>query len=323
MKKLLLAPLFLVLLAAAGIIWFFLNVQAPSGNRNYKSFLITKGASAGQIGSKLESAGLIKSALAFKIYLQFSGQAGQVQTGEFRLTPSFSLFQIVDQLMHGPAEIWVTIPEGLRREEVAAKFALSLDRDSSFITDFLDVSKADEGMLFPDTYLFPKDASASSVVNKMTKTFSAKTSGLKTSGNLTSEQRLVLASILERETKTDAERPVVAGILVNRLNSGMPLQADATVQYAVGSSRCKSQIANCAWWTPLTKDDLTVNSPYNSYKFVGLPPGPISNPGESSLAAAFSPAETDYVYYIHDTSGQIHYAKTLAEHNANIAKFLH
>lgn len=321
MKKLMFLPLVFFLTLAAGVIWFYVNSQPVSGNKDFKSFLITKGSSASQIGSQLEASKFIKSALAFKIYLQFSGQASRIQTGEFRLTPSFNLFQVVGQLLKGPTEVWVTIPEGLRREEIAAKFTSGLDRDSTFTADFLSLSKGDEGTLFPDTYLFPKDIGAGQVVNKMTRTFSAKTSSLGATGALTFDQRVILASILERETKTDNERPIVAGILINRLNLGMALQADATVQYAVATARCKNQVG-CSWWQPLTKDDLGIVSPFNTYKYPGLPPAPICNPGESSLEAAFNPAGTDYLYYIHDMSGQIHYAKTLAEHNANIAKYL-
>lgn len=322
MKKILLIPLFLVLGLAAAVVFLYINVQPVSKNTDFRNFLIEKGSSAGVIGANLEKAGLIRSALAFKIYTQFSGISSSLATGEFRLSPSFNLFQTVDVLTKGPTELWVTIPEGLRREEIAAKFAKGLDRNNSFITEFLAASKDDEGTLFPDTYLFPKDASASAIVNKMTRTFAAKTNSLGVTSGLTYNQRIILASILERETKTDAERPVVAGIFMNRLNIGMALQVDATVQYAVGSSRCKNQVTNCDWWKPLFTEDLSINSPYNTYKFPGLPPGAISNPGLSSLTAAFNPAKSDYLYYIHDPTGQIHYAKTLEEQNANVQKYL-
>lgn len=321
MKKFLFLPLLLFLVLAAAVGWIYVNAQAPSTNKDFKFFLIEKGSSASQIGAKLESQGFIKSGLAFKIYSQFSGKAGGIQTGEFRLSPSYNLFQVVDALTQGPVEIWVTIPEGLRREEIAQKFATGLDRNSSFVAEFLDASKGDEGTLFPDTYLFPKDASASAVVNKMVRTFGSKTSNLGVSAGLTFDQRVILASIIERETKTAAERPVVAGILINRLNIGMALQVDATVQYAVASSRCKGQ-TDCKWWEQITTADRAINSPYNTYKFTGLPPAPIANPGLSSLMAAFDPQATDYLYYLHDAAENIHYAKTLAEHNANIAKYL-
>jgi UPF0755 protein len=322
MKKLFFIPLLLVFILVAGGFWFYKNIQPVSSNKDFKDFLITRGSSASQIGAKLESSGFIKSALAFKIYLQVTGRASGIQTGEFRLTPSFTLFQTVDQLLRGPTELWVVIPEGLRREEIAAKFTTGLDRDASFTAEFLDASKGLEGTLFPDTYLFPKDVKASSIVNKMTKTFSAKTSDLVTSPALSFDQSVVLASIIERETKTSQERPIVAGILLNRIEIGMPLQVDAAVQYAVASAKCKNQPIGCSWWTPLIREDLSINSPYNTYKFAGLPPGPISNPGQSSLEAAFNPSETDYFYYIHDNEGKIHYAETLVEHNANVAKYL-
>jgi len=296
------------------MVWFYLNVQAPGINRDFKNFLIQKGTSASQIGTNLEQAGFIKSALAFKIYVKVTGQSGKILTGEYRLAKAMTLFQIVSQLTHGPTELWVTIPEGLRREEIATRFTTGLDRDPTFTSQFLEASKGEEGMLFPDTYLFPKDASASSVVNKMVRTFDSKTSGFTASAGLTFNQRIILASILERETKTDAERPVVAGIVINRIKAGMPLQVDATVQYAIGTPK--------DWWPILGLTDLKVSSPYNTYKFKGLPPGPIASPGLSSLTAAFNPTPSDYFYYIHDTTGQIHYAKTLEEHNANIAKYL-
>lgn len=314
MKKFLLAPLVVILTLVGGIFWFYRNLQAPSTKENFNFFLIEKGTSASQIGKKLETGGFVKSALAFKIYVQFTGQTNRLQAGEFRLSPSYTLFQTVNALTSGPVELWVTIPEGLRREEVAQKFANGLDKDNVFVDEFLVASRGKEGTLFPDTYLFPREASASAIVNKLVRTFDSKTSEFSASSGLSFNQRVVLASIIERETKTTTERPIVAGILINRLNLGMPLQVDATVQYAVGTAQ--------EWWPILTRDNLAVSSPYNTYKFTGLPPAPISNPGLSSLRAAFEPEASDYLYYIHDKDGQIHYAKTLAEHNANIAKYL-
>lgn len=315
MKKLFFLPLLALFVAVVAAVWFYFNAQPVSNNNNFSFFVINKGSSVSVIGDKLQSSGFVKSALAFKLYIRFTGQTGRLQPGEFRLTPSFSLFQISETLFKGPVELWVTIPEGLRREEVAARFATGLDRDNSFINEFLSDSKGDEGYLFPDTYLFPMDASPAAVIKKMTDTFTAKTQGFTPQGsNLTFSQSVIIASLLERETKTDAERPIVAGIILNRIKLGMPLQIDASVQYAVGTPS--------NWWPILTLNDLKTSSPYNTYKYTGLPPAPIANPGLSSLKAALSPAQTDYLYYIHDPSGQIHFAKTLAEQNANIAKYL-
>ena len=315
MRKLLFLVLLLIFAVTAGAVWFYVNSQPVSSNKSFSLFVINKGSSGSQIGDKLESSGIIRSALAFKLYIRFTGQTAKLESGQFKLSPSLSLFQNISSLFSGPVEVWVTIPEGLRREEVAQRFAMGLGKDQSFVNDFLIASKGKEGYLFPDTYLFPMDASTSAIIQKMTNTFNAKTHGLTPqASNLSFANSVVLASLLERETKTDAERPIVAGIILNRIKMGMPLQIDASVQYAVGTSR--------DWWPILSLTDLKVKSPYNTYENTGLPPFPIANPGLSSLTAAFNPVRTDYLYYIHDPSGQIHYATTLAEHNVNVRKYL-
>lgn len=289
--------------------YLFQNSLPVSSTENLKDFLITKGASATQVANNLYKEGLIKSPLVFKVFIRLTGKSGSIQPGEYRLSPRFSLFDLLAELDRGPVEVWVTIPEGLRREEIAAKFTSALNKDEEFASEFLRASDGQEGYLFPETYLFQKDVTASVIVKKMLSTFESKTANL----NLTEDQ-VILASLIERETKTDDERPIVAGIMVNRLNEGMPLQIDASVQYAVGSES--------NWWPILSRDDLAVNSPYNIYKFSGLPPGPIASAGLTSLEAAANPAETDYWYYIHDSQGQIYYGTTLDEHNENIRKYL-
>lgn len=314
MKKFLLLVFLVPLLIILSGYWFYLNSKAPSSNEDFKNFLIVKGSGASLVGNNLYKAGLIKSPLAFKIYVQVTGKAGKIQAGEYKLTPSYNLFELVNQFGKGPAEIWVTIPEGLRREEIASKFASTLEKDDTFVDDFLNSSKGFEGYLFPDTYLFPKTASASSIVSRMRSTFDSKYSSLTSTTTLTQKEVVTLASLIERETKTKAERPVVAGIIMNRINADWPLQIDASVQYAVGDSG--------NWWPILTKDDLSISSSFNSYKYPGLPPAPIANPGITSLEAALNPENTDYWYYIHDPEGKIYYAKTLEEHNANIRKYL-
>ncbi|MEK7470880.1 MAG: endolytic transglycosylase MltG [Patescibacteria group bacterium] len=315
LKKLILLPLLATLIVALGIFWFYSNTKAPSNDSKFSDFLITKGTSAMQVGNNLYKAGLIKSPLAYKIYIQFTGKSGKIPAGEFRIASNMNLFQVVESLLKGPIELWVTVPEGLRREEIAAKFTAGLDRDQTFTDEFLVASKGKEGTLFPDTYLFPKDASASAIVAKMTSTFKSKTASLDSSGSpLSFQEKLILASIIERETKKDEERPIVAGVLMNRLNIGMALQVDAAVQYAVGTPK--------NWWPILTRDDLTSVSKFNTYKYAGLPPSPIANPGISSIKAAYAPKDSDYWYYIHDPKGLIHYAKTLSEHNANVSKYL-
>lgn len=305
MKKLLLFPLIFVFCGAVVAYWFYQSVKPAAQKESFKDFLITKGSSAAQIGNKLEKEELIRSSLAFKVYVQVSGQAGRIQTGEFRLSPNLSLFGIVKELLSGPRELWVTVPEGLRREEVADRFSKTLGKEETFTEEFLLLTEGEEGYLFPDTYLFPKTASASAIVAKMKRTFDAKTEGL-----AVDRETVILASLIERETKKDEERPIVAGILMNRLDIGMALQVDATIQYAKGD------------WRPITALDKALNSPYNTYKFPGLPPGPIASPGLSSIKAAINPVETDYFFYLHDSEGNIYYAKTLEEHNRNVSRYL-
>ena len=317
MKRFLFLLLIFVALVTGGTFWWSSVVKPPSAETSLRDFLIVKGSSASQIGNKLEKEGFIRNALAFKIYVQVSGKTRSIQAGEYRLSQSHSLFKMVDELTQGPVEIWVTIPEGLRREEIAERFASAFGQREGFTQEFLSATRDIEGFLFPDTYLFPKDSPPSSVVNKMRSTFGKKTAELKEgidASTSTLREIVILASIIERETKTEDERPIVAGVLINRLNIGMGLQADATVQYAVATAS--------NWWPILTKDDLQVNSPYNTYLFRGLPPAPIANPGLSSIKAAVFPEDSDYLYYLHDSKGQVYFARTLAEHNENVRKYL-
>ena len=330
MRKIIFLVIFIAVIlvcTSGGVVWFKKSFTPKSNVENYQSFLITKGASAGTIANRLEEEGIIRSALAFKFYTQLTGISQRIQAGEYSVSPHMSIPQIISVLTSAPLELWVTVPEGLRREEIVEKFISGLGKtedEVSFREEFLAQTTQKEGFLFPDTYLFPKEANASAVVAKMDRTFNLKIedyqADIEKSGR-SLEDIVTLASIIERETKTDTERPIVAGVLLNRLKIGMALQADAATQYAIGSKNCKGK-TECDWWVPLTREDLEINSPYNTYKFQGLPPAPIASPGLSSLKAAINPTETDYYYYIHDPSGQIHFAKTLDEHNANVRKYL-
>lgn len=314
MKKILFLIFFAVLFLVLGGYWFYQSSLPTSKEEIFKDFLIVKGWGASQIANKLYSEKLIKSPLAFKILSQVSGKSGRIQAGEYRLSPSYSLFEVFSQFEKGPVELWVTIPEGFRREEVAARFAAVLGKDRAFIDEFLSLTKNEEGYLYPDTYLFPKDATAEKIVNKMLSTFDEKSKIITRTTSLSDVEAVILASLIERETKNTNEREIVAGILMNRLNAGWPLQVDATLQYLTGKEG--------AWWGGVAKEDLEIKSSFNTYKFTGLPPTPIANPGFTSLEAAFNPEPSDFWYYIHDNDGKIHYAKTLEEHNVNIRKYL-
>jgi len=311
----LIIPIVLVLMSFA-IFLFVKDLFLPLSKGGEEiTVLVPKGSSVTQIGNILEKNKVIKSGLAFKLYVRLTNSQNKMQAGEFEISPSLSLIEVVESLEKGPREIFVTIPEGLRKEEIAIKFAKALEKDQKFIDDFLLLSSDKEGYLFPDTYLFPKSATATQIVNKMTSTFNSKIK------EITYEQ-LIVASMLERETLGDSEKPIVAGVIYKRLNQGWPLQIDATLQYAKDNIKYKVVNTENKYWEPIYLADKETDSKFNTYKYLGLPPAPISNPGFLSLKATKSPESSDYWYYIHDTKGQIHYAKTLDEHNGNIAKYL-
>lgn len=328
MKKILVLVILFAGVVTGLIFWWSWGGKPFSTDSTVRDFLIGKGASASQIGNKLAQERLIKSPLAFKFYVQITGKSGKIQAGEYALSPNLSLFEIVNELLRGPKEIWVTIPEGLRREEIAERFATGLVKENKeeFIKEFLEASTDKEGFLFPDTYIFPKTAKASTIVSKLFSTFEKKVDSKMDDDIKSSDydlnQILTMASIVERETITDAERPIVAGILFNRLKAGWPLQADATLQYAIGTKNCKSKIENCKWWEIPEVSGRNIDSLYNTYRNSGLPPGPIASPGLSSIEAAIYPESSDYWYYIHDPKGKIYYARTLEEHNENVRTYI-
>lgn len=322
----------LVFLSLAGFLWWREQLKPVSHNTEVSEFVITKGATVEKVGEDLYNKGFIKSSLAFKMFVQLSDKTQKVQAGQFRLSPSYTLPQIVDSLSKGPQELWVTIPEGLRREEIAEKVIDSLGmtgaQEETFRTQFLGETEDVEGMLFPDTYLFPREVDASRVVLTMKNTFDKKVDSTMRSTisnrGYTLNQVVTLASIVERESKnkTKDERPIIAGIYYNRLKIGMPLQADATVQYALATTKCKITSVNCDWWPTIQRADYEFKHPYSTYTNTGFPPGPISNPGITSIQAAVNPLDTDYLYYIHEDNGTPHYAKNLQEHNQNIQQYL-
>lgn len=328
----------------SSFIYWFKNESRPVSTKSEQIlFVVEKGRSASEIGEKLFSKGLIRNKLVFKLYVQIFDKTKNINAGEFELTPSMSLSEIVSNLGKGPKELWVTIPEGLRIEEIAVKVASSLGKEGvqkdTFIDEFLSLTVSDEGYLFPDTYLFPREATAKKVVDRLKTTFEEKYNkevAPKVSVKFTKSEIVVMASILERETKSVSEKPTVSGILWKRIANDWPLQVDASVQYAVASAKCLSEPggsssrgqmlnAKCGsddWWPILTLEDLNIGSSYNTYKYRGLPPAPISNPGIVTLISAANPEESDYWFYIHSPDGLIHYAATSEEHAANVRKYL-
>ncbi len=305
--------IFLILLSLAG--WWKVQLFPFSSDETTKSFIIPNGQGSGEIADRLEAEKLIRSALALKIYLRKNSLSDKIQAGTFKLSPSMSIPEIIDNLNTGATDVWVTLLEGWRVEEMGEELSKKFKVESE---EFLEVAK--EGYMFPDTYLFPKDFTEQQISNTLKDTFEAKfTDDLKSqvkAQGLTEKEAIILASIVEREARSQQARTQVASILLRRLKIGMGLNADATIQYILGYQKDEK-----SWWKRhLTKTDLKINSPYNTYIHSGLPPTPICNPSLSSIkAVANADPSTPYLYYYHDSKGISHYGKTLEEHNENVA----
>lgn len=299
-------------------LWWYQAVKAPDPtDKQTLTYIVQKGDNSRSIAEQLQKKGLIRSPIAFFLLARFTDLGEKIQAGKFELSPSYDLYSTASLLTRGTMDIKITIPEGWRKEEITLKLARELSIPEG---EFLKV--ASEGYMFPDTYFIPSEASASMVSEIMLSNFKNKTSKfdetiLKKRG-LTIKDLVTIASLVEREAKSDEDRPIVASVILNRLKIGMKLDIDATVQYILGyQEREKS------WWKKeLTLEDINVKSPYNTYKNAGLPPSPISNPGLAALDAVYNAPQTDYLYYISDKTGKIHPAKSIEEHNKNISRYL-
>ena len=221
--------------------------------------------------------------------------------------------EIAQNLTHGTLDIWIKIPEGKRAEEIAEILEKELE---TYSPSWRATLISNEGYLFPDTYLVPKNADINSIISIMKNNFNAKIKSVNLSQNDSRlKEVIIIASLIEREAITDNEKPIIASVIDNRLKAGMSLDIDATLQYI------KGQDVTGEWWSIPTIEDKKIISEFNTYRNAGLPPFPISNPGIEAIKAALNPQDSDYYYYIHDAEGNVHFAKTLAEHNANIKKY--
>ncbi len=288
-------------------------------NKQLVRFVIPRGQSVTVVSNRLEENSLIKSELAFQIYYRIFQDNYNIQAGSYELSPSMSVVDILELFNDGADDIWITFPEGLRREEIAAsltEYQLSEYDKEQFLLQTVGL----EGRLFPDTYLVPKEITTQALINLMTNTFEQKIQEIQPKIELAEyslEELLVMASLLEREANSYEQMRQVAGILFKRLELGMPLQVDATLQYVKGYDE-----ENGSWWSSPLASDKQIDSRYNTYQNPGLPPAPICNPGFNALQAVVGYQSTDNLYYIHDQFGQIHFARTLDEHNSNINKHL-
>lgn len=314
--------IFLILVAVAAYGYFILEINRPAGSGSKKEIVIEKGETVRGIAAKLEEEGLLRSANLFVAYVTFRGLAPQIEAGRYEILPTLSMLQVVEVLRHGSFDIRLTFLEGWRREEYLNYIAKQLPGEIDIFTEeFMTETKELEGYLFPDTYFVAQNISAKELVEILKNNFEkkyAEVAAAVAKQKLTKKQAVILASLVEREARQSEERAIIAGILLKRLELDMPLGVCATVQYALGY-----QEAEGTWWKKvITNEDTKVSSAYNTYEHVELPSGPICNPGLAALNAVANPQASEYLYYLHDKDGNIHYAETLDKHNQNVVMYL-
>lgn len=265
--------------------------------------------------ANLKKQNFIRSQKAFTFIASLTKFPGTVEPGGYILTHRMHLLDVVKTILGEPSQKWIIIYPGFRVEEIAEKFTKLFQWDETKKKDFLGSAK--EGYMFPDTYLLPVDYTgkefAQRLISNFNEKFDAKLQQDLLAQNIRNDTAIKIASLIEKESSTD-DKALISGIIWNRLNKGMRLQIDTTVQYALGSPG--------NWWPRVTTTDYKIDSPYNTYTDKGLPSDPIANPSLASIKAAVYPEETDCFYYLHDHNKQIHCTVTYEEHLENIEKYL-
>jgi len=316
------AVFLLVVLAAAG--WGAFVLLAPYGPQTPTFVEVIPGSSSMRIGRQLQEAGIIRSQYAF--YAERWLQHGTLKAGDYKFDHPAPVSEVYDRVKRGDTyTIAVTIPEGSNMFDIAARLEqagfgpaqsfLSVARqEAGLLSDIDPQAKTLEGYLFPDTYKIGPKEQMPQIAAMMVKRFRAAALQLGLSHDV--HQTVTLASLVERETALDSERPLVASVFENRLEKQMPLMTDPAVIYGL--------LLQNAWRGTIYASDLQRDTPYNTYMHPGVPPGPIANPGIKSLKAALQPAQTDYLYFVaasKNPQGKSLFAATLEEHNRNVAGF--
>lgn len=312
---------FIVILSLGGVFVIYSQLKPiDPQDQTIEKFVVKRGSGASQIAADLVDAGFIRSPLIFRLVVKGKGWEQQLQAGTFELSKGMDVIALASKLTMGTEDVWITIQEGWRKEEIAESVAqqgLSSFDEQEFLQRAADA----EGMLFPDTYLVPREISASALYTLLTDTFERKVilnSDINLSESVhTPSEVFIMASLIEREAQSFEDMQQVSGVLWNRIDIGMPLQVDATLQYAKGYSELEQ-----TWWATPLAADKSLESVFNTYLHAQLPPKPISNPGLNAIKAAVYPAKSEYLFYIHDREGRLHLAKTLTEHNQNVQTYL-
>lgn len=322
--------LFAVVLVGGFAVWVALGaVQPYKGYTADEQFVdIPPGSGPGAIGRRLADAGVIRDRLTFRIELLRSGAGRRLQAGEYRFDRPMTLNEVIAKIARGDVYLLpITFREGLTIREMAALYEsrgfgpasefITAASDARAVHEFDQAARDLEGYLFPDTYSMPRQSTAAQLVARMVagfqKVLTPELQGEAARRGMTIRELVTFASIVEKETGKPEERPLVAAVYANRLKIGMGLQCDPTVIYAL--QRANRYDGN------LTRESLQFDSPYNTYRYRGLPPGPIAAPGRASLDAAAHPADVPYVYFVSRGDGSHVFATTLEEHNHNVYEF--
>lgn len=291
---------------------YFVNLSQPVAKDVL--FLVQKGDSLNKIAQSLEEQKLINNKYLFILYSKINRLYPQIKAGEYLIDKNVSIVQVAEKLKSGKVYLRkITFPEGLTSVEIAG-----LLQDDEFLARE-DFEIPQEGSILPETYTFIRGDSPKKVLAQAQKSMTEvlEQAWNERAENLplkSKEELLILASIVEKETGVGSERAQVAAVFVNRLRLGMLLQTDPTVIYAI--TKGKEELNR-----PLTRKDLAIDSPYNTYKYAGLPPAPICNPGKEAIFAAAHPVNSEYLYFVASGTGGHNFAATLSEHNENVRKW--
>jgi UPF0755 protein len=299
-KFLLFLPVLVIFIAG---FYYYFNLQPVSSQKQLHTFTVNQGEGLSTIASRLKQNHLVRNYYIFVFSAYRLGLNNKLRAGIFELSPHLSTPAIIHLLSTtGSPDIWLKIIPGARLEEIAPLLEpFNIPR-----LTFLNHPQAKEGYLNPDSYKIPNYYNLDQILTIISRKTPIDPS------------TLILASLLEREARSLTAKQQIAGILLNRLEINMPLQVDATIQYARDSRPPYPK----TYWQAINQNDLKIRSPYNTYLYRGLPPSPICNPGSESVNAVLNPTKSDYLFYITGTDGLLHVAKTLDEHNANIRKYL-
>jgi len=318
-------PISILIAAALAVVvlWTAFITLAPAGPSGKVMVMIPTGSSASRVAEILAEKDVVRSAFGFKLLAALTGKSSSLKPGAYELDPGAGPGAALDKIIKGEVSAhWITIPEGFTIRQIGERleaagvgkaqrfFTIATYRGDSFRNSFPHPSDL-EGYLFPDTYLLPIGSTEEAAIKMMLDNFAGKVAepladDVARSG-MSLGQCVILASLVEREAQIPKDRPLVSAVIHNRLRKNMRLEVDATVLYALG--RHKNRVLN---------RDLQVDSPYNTYRNPGLPPGPIANPGLESIRAALHPAQRDYLYYVARSDGSHIFSRTFEQHQQAI-----